>query len=138
VVLRNPIDRAMSEYLEWNMLHTLRHQPLLPSFSEMVLNKQYIANWLRVFGREQMCFVDEHEDPYEVMQAHEQCMELSPFSRKKNIHKQAQRFYCFVVGRRKVCMDKSKGRIHPEIPEGTLTKLKTSIHGTRRERDTWT
>ena len=149
VVLRNPVDRAMSEYLEWNMLHMLRHQKLLPSFSQMVLNKdggvdssrafltnscyaQHIANWLQVFGQEQMCFVDGDRfivDPYEVIQALERCMELSPFfSRKNFIRKKDQRFYCFVVGRREVCMNKSKGRIHPEIPQGTLAKLRAFFH----------
>ena len=149
VVLRNPIDRAMSEYLEWNIQHKLHQQPLLPSFSEMVLNEdgevnssvafltnscyaQHITNWLQVFDREQMCFVDGDKfilDPYEVMQDLEQCMELRIFFSKENfVHRKDRKFYCFVAGRREVCMNKRKGRRHPDIPQGTLTKLRTFFH----------
>ena len=149
VVLRNPIDRAMSEYLEWNVQHKIHNQSLLPSFSEMVLNEdgevnssvafltnscyaQHIANWLQVFGQEQMCFVDGDRfiiDPYEVMQDLEQCMELRLFfSRDNFIRKEEHRFYCFVAGGREVCMKKRKGRRHPDIPQGTLTKLRKFFH----------
>ena len=85
VVLRNPIDRAMSEYLEWNVQHKLKDESLLPSFSSMVLTAagkvkssvaflntscyaQHIRNWLQVFDKEQLCFVDGDRfisDPYE-------------------------------------------------------------------------
>jgi len=145
VVLRNPIDRAVSEYLEWNVQHKLHHKPLLPSFSNMVLTAtgkvnssvaflntscyaQHIRNWLQVFDKEQMCFVDGDRfisDPYEEVHALEQCMGLKPFfSRDNFILHSSHGFYCFVVGSKELCMGKRKGRRHPRIPQSTLSKLK--------------
>ena len=144
VVLRNPIDRAVSEYLEWNVQHKLHLKPLLPSFSNMVLTAtgkvdssiaflntscyaQHIRNWLQVFDKEQMCFVDGDRfisDPYEEVYALEQCMKLRPFFSRDNFVFDSRRgFYCF-VGSRRICMNASKGRKHPDIPKQTIMKLK--------------
>ena len=147
VVLRNPIDRAMSEYLEWNVQHKLNHESLLPSFSSMVLTAtgkvnssvaflntscyaQHIRNWLQVFDKEQLCFVDGDRfisDPYEEVHALERCMGLGPFFSRDNfvLDRPTRGFYCFVVGSKEVCMGKRKGRQHPRIPQSTLSKLKT-------------
>ena len=147
VVLRNPIDRAMSEYLEWNVQHKLKDEPLLPSFSSMVLTAtgkvkssvaflntscyaQHIRNWLQVFDKEQMCFVDGDRfisDPYEEVHALERCMGLRPFFSRDNfvLDRPTRGFYCFVVGSKEVCMGKRKGRLHPRIPQSTLSKLNT-------------
>ena len=149
VVLRNPIDRAMSEYLEWNVQNKVHHKPLLPSFSSMVLTAtgkvksslafvnsscyaQHIRNWLQVFDKEQMCFVDGDKfisDPYEEVHALEQCMGLRPFfSRDNFVYHQRRGFYCFDVGSKHMCMNASKGRKHPVIPHPTSMKLKVFFH----------
>ena len=150
VVLRNPIDRAMSEYLEWKIQHRLHHQPLLPSFSKMVVTTtgevnsavlflnsscyaQHILNWLQVFSQEQMCFVDGDRfisNPYEEVHILEQCMGLRRFFTQDNFVYQQQRgFYCFQVrGKNLQCMSKAKGRKHPSIPQGVLAKLKMFFH----------
>ena len=149
VVLRNPIDRAMSEYLERNVLKRFHHKHLLPSFSKMVLTAagkvnssvafvnsscyaQHIRNWLRVFDKEQMCFVDEEKfisDPYEELHALEQCMGLMPFFCKDNfVYLQRRGFYCFHVGNKHMCMNANKGRNHPVIPRPTSMKLKAFFH----------
>ena len=149
VVLRNPIDRAMSEYLEWNIQHRLHHQPLLPSFSKMVVTTtgevnssvlflnsscyaQHILNWLQVFRQEQMCFVDGDQfisNPYEEVHILEQCMGIRQFFTQDNFVYQPQRgFYCFQVRGENLCMSKAKGRKHPTIPQGVLAKLKAFFH----------
>ena len=149
VVLRNPIDRAMSEYLEWNIQHKLHHQPLLQPFSRMVLTTtgevnsavmflnsscyaQHIVNWLQVFSQDQMCYVDGDQfisNPYEEVHILEQCMGLRQFFTRNNFVYQQQRgFYCFHVGGKNLCMGKSKGRRHPSIPQGVLAKLKVFFH----------
>ena len=166
VVLRNPIDRAMSEYLEWNIQHKLHHQPLLPSFSKMVVTTtgevnlsvlflksscyaQHILNWLQVFSQEQMCFVDGDQfisNPYEEVHILEQCMGIRQFFTQDNFVYQPQRgFYCFLARRRQVCMNASKGRRHPDIPRAIHMKLKRFFHPwneqlfnlTRREFTKW-
>ena len=149
VVLRNPIDRAMSEYLEWNIQHKLHHQPLLQPFSRMVLTTtgevnsavmflnsscyaQHILNWLQVFSQDQMCYVDGDRfisNPYEEVHILEQCLGLRQFFTRNNFVYQQQRgFYCFHVGGKNLCMGKSKGRRHPSIPQGVLAKLKVFFH----------
>ena len=149
VVLRNPIDRAMSEYLEWNIQHKLHHQPLLQPFSRMVLTTtgevnssvlflnsscyaQHILNWLQMFSQDQMCYVDGDRfisNPYEEVHILEQCLGLRQFFTRNNFVYQQQRgFYCFHVGGKNLCMGKSKGRRHPSIPQGVLAKLKVFFH----------
>ena len=166
VVLRNPIDRAMSEYLEWDIQHRLHHQPLLPSFSRMVVTTtgevnssvlflnsscyaQHILNWLQVFSQEQMCFVDGDRfisNPYEEVHILEQCMGIREFFTQDNFVYQPQRgFYCFLARRMQVCMNASKGRRHPDIPQPIHMKLKRFFHPwneqlfnlTRREFTKW-
>ena len=75
VVLRDPIDRAMSEYLEWSIQRKLLNRPRLPPFEAMVIDSEgsvdasqpflnascyayHITNWLKYFSKEQMCYVD--------------------------------------------------------------------------------
>ena len=149
VVLRNPIDRAMSEYLEWDIQHRLHHQPLLQPFSRMVVTTtgevnsavlflnsscyaQHILNWLQVFSQEQMCFVDGDRfisNPYEEVHILEQCMGIRQFFTQDNFVYQQQRgFYCFQVRGKNLCMSKAKGRKHPSIPQGVLAKLKAFFH----------
>lgn len=166
VVLRNPIDRAMSEYLEWNIQHKLHHQPLLQPFSRMVLTTtgevnsavmflnsscyaQHILNWLQVFSQDQMCYVDGDRfisNPYEEVHILEQCLGLRQFFSQDNFVYQPRRgFYCFLVRSRQLCMNASKGRRHPDIPQAIRMKLKRFFHPwneqllniTRRELTKW-
>ena len=166
VVLRNPIDRAMSEYLEWNIQHKLHHQPLLQPFSRMVLTTtgevnsavmflnsscyaQHILNWLQVFSQDQMCYVDGDRfisNPYEEVHILEQCLGLRQFFTRNNFVYQPRRgFYCFLVRSRQLCMNASKGRRHPDIPQAIRMKLKRFFHPwneqllniTRRELTKW-
>lgn len=145
VVLRDPIDRAVSEYLEWSILRLQqRKKKPLPSFDKMVVldgkinGKQpflnascyayHISRWLKVFPREQLCFVDGDKfrtDPYSVVHRLERCMGLQPFFTVSNfIYVQERGFYCFQSSQNKFCMDRSKGRQHPQIPDDVIAMLK--------------
>lgn len=150
VVLRHPIHRAMSEYLEWQIQRRYKVEyrgakakPLLP-FTEMVLERDksvngdvvflntscyahHIRRWLRVFSPEQMCYVDGDlfiRRPYDEVKRLEKCMGLVPFFVPKHfVFEKTKGFYCFVEGSKKLCMGGSKGRKHPPIPADVMDKL---------------
>ena len=145
VVLRDPIDRSMSEYMEWNINRRFSRSQLLPKFHNMVLNRDgtvdssqyflntsmyahHIKNWLKVFPREQMCYVDGEKfvsDPYQEVHQLEKCIGLRRFFKPTNfVFNPARGFYCFRVRKFEFCMNKSKGRKHPDIPSEVTEKLK--------------
>lgn len=142
VMLRDPIDRAMSEYLEWDVQRRYHHKkPLLP-FEKMVLRNgtldvqqpfinascyaYHIRNWLRTFPNDQMCYVDGDKfvtDPLTQIQSLENCMGLERYFSPQNfVFSEKRGFYCFKKSRLQ-CMGGSKGRKHPEIPPDVRTKL---------------
>ncbi len=144
VVLRNPIDRAVSEYIEWNLQRQNTRKKALPPFHKMVLLKNkidgkqpflnascyayHISKWMKVFPKEQLCFVDGDKfvtDPYSEVHRLEECMGLPQFFTDKNFVYVIERgFYCFQSSETKICMNKSKGRKHPDIPADVVEKLK--------------
>lgn len=152
VMLRDPIDRAMSEYLEWVALRKRNHGPPLPSFDDMVwdtssphsinaaqpfLNAscyaQHIRRWFKTFPREQCCFVDGdnfNKHPFEEVHKLERCMGMSPFYKEDYfIYSPSRKLYCFRVPGRKVkCGKDTKGRTHPEIRTDILVKLREFFH----------
>lgn len=150
VVLRNPIDRAVSEYLQWNIERKSSHSPSLPPFPEMILNSQgeidntvpfinascyayHIKNWLRYFDEKQLCYVDGDRfvsNPYEEVDRLEQCLGLDHYFTEKNfVYNKTKGFYCFTDPRLKfakpLCMGISKGRKHPRLPQSTVMKLES-------------
>jgi [heparan sulfate]-glucosamine 3-sulfotransferase 4 len=148
VVLRDPIDRAMSEYLEWRIQRKLLNRPRLPPFEAMVINQvgnidasqpflnascyaYHIDNWLKYFSNDQMCYVDGDvfvSDPLKEIQLLEECLQLEPYFSDKNfIYDKGRGFYCFQDSNSissSVCMNKSKGRKHPNITEHIVQLLR--------------
>lgn len=148
VVLRDPIDRAMSEYLEWNILRKSSSKPRLPPFEDMVIDKNgdvdasqpfinascyayHIQNWLKHFSNEQMCYVDGDMfvmDPLKELHMLETCLKLEHYFSEKNfVYDQGRGFYCFQDPKsvnKSTCMNKSKGRKHPDIPEHVVKRLR--------------
>ena len=147
VVLRNPIDRAISEYLEWDVQRKIKQQPLLPPF-EAVLTKQtgetdfrvkfintscyayHIQHWLKYFSPEQVCFVDGDQfiqQPYTVVHKLEACLNLLPYFKESNFILDRKRgFYCYKKDASKnkpLCMGMNKGRPHPSIKSQVYEKL---------------
>ena len=144
VVLRDPIDRAMSQYLEWKVSRQMSHKPKLPPFHVMALRAngsingdqpfirpsnyaKYIKHWYRYFSRNQTCFVDGDRfirDPYSEMHLLEECLHLRPhFTSSNFVYNSGRGFYCFKESKNQVevaCMNSSKGRTHPQIPVKVL------------------
>ncbi len=146
IVLRNPIDRAMSEYLEWNYNRRFKSQKSLPPFHWMVVHHngsinddqpfiknyaKYILNWLKHFHKDQVCFVDGDRfvrDPYSEIHLLESCLDLGfYFTPEHFIYKPKTGFYCFKSSTSNetsaLCMGANKGRKHPTIPAPIFNKL---------------
>ena len=149
VVTRNPIERAMSEYLEWVVQRRKLRSPPLPAFDDMVLKDgvlqtqqpfinascyaYHISGWLRIFSEHQMCYVDGEAfvaNPLEEMHKLENCMGLDNFFTDKNfVYNKKRGFYCFQAGDSDThCMDGSKGRKHPDISNEVRTQLTQYFH----------
>ena len=145
VLLRNPIDRMMSDYLEWSASNKFRGlKPLRPFVKQvltdngtvnshcMFLNTScysyHICRWLRVFSPKQMCFVDGDKfisQPYTEVKRLEKCLDLTPFFTPEHfVYKNDRGFYCFTRQNIYLCMNRNKGRWHPPIPANVTDKLK--------------
>ena len=144
VLMRDPIVRAMSEYLDWMLLSLRKSQPL-PSFDQMVLNEKevpkfistseydvHISNWLDYFALEQFCFVDGEElirDPFPVMRELEKCLGLRTYYQTGHfVYNSEKSYYCLNTKQGVQCLGKSKGRKHPEILEETRQHLNEHFH----------
>ena len=144
VITRNPIDRAMSEYLEWKIQRRLAGSPKLPPFEEMVFKdgvlhtqqpfinascyEYHIGSWLRTFSQRQMCYVDGDafvRSPLQQVQLLESCLGLQPFFSDRNfVFNERRGFYCFrTATETQQCMGGGKGRPHPQIAADVRTRL---------------
>lgn len=147
VVLRDPIDRAVSQYLEWQVSRRRNKKQKLLPFSVMALNQnktvnidqpflkhsnyaRFIKQWFLYFNRSQTCFVDGDmfaEDPYSEVHLLESCLSLHPFFTPEHfVFNSNKGFYCFKASVNQTvphCMGAGKGRKHPNIPEKVLNVL---------------
>ncbi|XP_062523218.1 heparan sulfate glucosamine 3-O-sulfotransferase 5-like [Corticium candelabrum] len=144
LVVRDPFTRAVSEYLEWKWLRMRTKVTLLP-FDKLVLDKNgevdincppintsiyiyHLNYWLKYFSIKDFCFVSGEmivADPYSEMQQLEQCLGLRSYLSKDNFVYVPQRgFYCLRNHGRSWCMNKSKGRKHPEVEKSVENKLR--------------
>ena len=147
VMLRNPVVRAVSEYIELQIWSSLNGRPKLPPFSDLVLTQTgeidgnlkvinnscyiyYVERWLQQFNRDQICFVNgDHfiTDPYKEIKILEKCLNLtSYFLQSHFIYEKKKGFYCFKKGidEPSICMNGAKGRLHPFVDEKIINKLK--------------
>lgn len=148
IVLRDPIDRAMSEYLEWQVARRNSGSKKLMPFHVMVVNHngtinseqpflknsnyaRYIKHWYQFFNRTQTCFVDGDKfvkDPFSEVRLLESCLLLpSYFTPEHFVYESKRGFYCFKASLSQIdpyCMGSSKGRRHPPIPEVVVSALR--------------
>ena len=148
VVLRDPIDRAMSQYLEWQVSRHISGGKKLAPFNNIVWHKdgtidskqpflrhsnyaEYIKRWYMFFNRNQTCFVDGDrfvKDPFSEVHLLESCLHLQPYFTPENfVYKSKRGFYCFKSSVNQTeahCMGHSKGRKHPPIPGIVYTALR--------------
>ena len=137
VVVRDPITRGISEYVEWNLQRIRENNEQLPSFDEMVLNSKtrppvfistseydtHISNWLQYFPLKQFCFVDGDlfiKNPFLVLEELEKCLGIPRYFKNNNfVYNSKKGFYCYSQHSSVQCLGKSKGRTHPEIKAQT-------------------
>ena len=145
VILRDPLDRSVSDYLEWIVQSKLQGQKQFPSFQEktigvngdviktaLITNSYYsvhIKEWLETFSWNQLCIVDGGlftADPYSEVVRLEACLGLPSYFKKDNFAFNKKRgFYCFSKGKKTLCMNKTKGRPHPDLPPDVISRLRT-------------
>ena len=154
VMVRDPIQRAVSEYLEWNLLRLYSslnnplHRNRLPPFEKMVYTKSgqinlagvpmlnasvysfHLSNWMHYFSPSQICIVDGDNfvrSPYQEVHSLESCLGLKRHFTEQNFEYVPQRgFYCFRQTSHSAlqCESRSKGRPHPTLPEQVVLDLK--------------
>ena len=153
VVLRDPIERAVSEHLEWKITRMLQHAAELEPFPVMAMTKNgevnknqhfikasnyvfHITRWLQFFNTSKTCFVDGDrfaKAPFPEIKLLEECLGLKSYFKSGDfIYNESTGFYCFRTMFDKLCMNKSKGRKHPRIPAEVKAKLK-DYFGTMRD-----
>lgn len=146
IMLRDPVDRAVSEYLEWQAERQQSGSKKLPPFEKMVLNRKatmqpflkasnyasHIKHWFRYFDKNQTCFVDGDtfvKDPFSEILVLESCLSLRPYFEPGHFVYQPERgFYCFKASLNETqpphCLSMSKGRKHPPIHDLVLSVLR--------------
>lgn len=150
VMFRDPVTRALSEYVEWQIARKLKGSSL-PPFSQLVYAKDgkinrskisflntslyahHISNWLKYFSPSQMCYVDGEKfvsDPYLAMKSLESCLQLKAFFvRDHFVYVPSRGFFCFrqdLAGSPN-CEGRSKGRTHPPVSVKVLDDLKRAF-----------
>ena len=145
VMLRHPIVRAISEYLEWQSLRAKHNGEVLASFDELALDKNgaanvkdfqplnhslyvyYIRQWLQIFSHDQFCFVNGEmfaEQPYRVISKLEKCLKLPPeISRDNFVWEEKRRLHCLSHNGTVMCPSMSKGRPHPFVEQDIVDVL---------------
>ncbi|XP_076087136.1 heparan sulfate glucosamine 3-O-sulfotransferase 1-like isoform X1 [Mytilus galloprovincialis] len=145
LLVRDPIERAMSDHLQL-MDKRSRMNLETTSFEEKVLKDngdvndnykpiqrsvyyQFMRHWLRFFQLEQIMIVDGKnltKNPFEVAQKVESFLGLEHrISKDSFVFDRTKGFFCIkneTTGHK--CLNRTKGRKHPEVDEEVLAKLK--------------
>ncbi|KAG7521401.1 heparan sulfate glucosamine 3-O-sulfotransferase 6-like [Solea senegalensis] len=145
VVVRDPVTRAVSDYTQ-----TLTKSPGLPSFQNLAFRNsttglidtswsavrigiysKHLENWLRFFPLSRFLFVSGERlvtDPAGEMGRVQDFLGLKRVVTDKHFYfNQTKGFPCLKKpegSSRPRCLGKSKGRPHPQIPDGVLLRLR--------------
>ena len=143
VIFRHPIVRAISEYVEWQMLRARTNQKFLPAFDKAAVDSRgkvtdfkpvnhsiyvyYMKQWLEVFSQEQFCFINGEqfaEHPHEAFSQLEKCLGLSPQISEQNFYWMKERnLFCLSQNNIIKCPSSAKGRPHPFVKEHVVNAL---------------
>ena len=104
---------------------------LVINLSESVLYHRHLANWLKVFGKEQILIVDGDRlisDPVVELQKVERFLKLDHHIQQDQFHFNTSKgFYCIrdsIYPTLDRCLSQTKGRPHPEVSPDVVDKLK--------------
>lgn len=145
LIVREPVDRAVSDHLQLMDKKTRRGKETF-SFEDMALTEEgeintsykpiersvyynFMKKWLKFFQLEQILIVDGKKltrNPFEVVQKVESYLGLPHKIKKESfVFDRTKGFFCIkneMSGHR--CLNKTKGRKHPELDNETVAKLK--------------
>lgn len=147
VVVRDPITRAISDYVQASSKRMGKMKP----FESMALldhrlgiintswgairigiYTKHLQRWFKYFPRKQFHFISGEQliaDPAGVMAEVQHFLGLKPYITKKHFYMNATRgFPCLVkypeVNSRPHCLGKTKGRRHPDVDPRVLERLR--------------
>ena len=149
LIVRNPIDRVVSDYLQIEekrrsarkriqslreVLYVVREDlpPAIDTRTTFVQTSMYcihMANWLKNFPRDQILVLDGDrftKNPYDTMKAVEQFLHLNAYFRHDHfVYNASKGFYCVQCGQEaETCLGEEKGREHPSIDKNIVEDLK--------------
>ena len=145
VVLRDPVQRVISDYMQIHSNKLTRGRPH-DTFEELAMDAggevrqsynavrrslyaRHVARWLRWFPLERFCFVDGDNlirDPVSELRRVESFLQIEHKLTREDFRFNATKgFYCMVEDGRERCLAHSKGRAHPRVERRVLEKLYT-------------
>nr|XP_009862494.1 heparan sulfate glucosamine 3-O-sulfotransferase 1-like [Ciona intestinalis] len=142
VILRNPVDRLISDYLQ--------KQARFPKAVVLSVGETYIKNktntvdetkvhvqkglyakqlkpWLEIFGTKSILIEDGNaftKDPLPTLKRAQQFLGLKPHNNHVYFNK-SKGFYCWLENSQTKCLAGAKGRKHPKIPSQQMNILKS-------------
>ena len=144
LILRNPIDRAISDYLQLYQ-KSISSSVAMGTFEEMVLHSNkhkinlrygpvvtsvyyiFLIRWLKLFPRRQLHVVDGEKfvrQPYSEIKKVESFLGLShKISEDSFVFNETKGFYCVRENYTSTCLGENKGRKHPPVKSEILQKL---------------
>ncbi|CAH0554382.1 unnamed protein product [Brassicogethes aeneus] len=149
LIVREPVTRAISDYTQLRA-NAATAPPTLPtpppkSFEQLALHPNgsineayrplaisvyhnYLHRWLEVFPREQILIVNGDlliEDPVLQIQKIERFLGLEPRIGTQNFYfNETKGFYCLRNETSDRCLRETKGRKHPRVQAGVVSKLR--------------
>ncbi len=143
VVLKDPIERALDEYMNWDMKRQRKSKTPLKPFHKIVVASNgaisegqpfvkksyyvtYVKHWFNAFGSSKTCFVDGNiltSNPYSEFRLLETCLELKPLFNKSSFFFDKNSNYCYQADKNSICMEHLQ-TVHPDVPPSVNTKLK--------------
>lgn len=145
IILRDPIIRAISDYVQIRSRHRI-----YPTFDEFISMKNftqwtpikigcysiYLRRWLNYFPLEQIHFVDGEnliQHPWEEFQSVERFLNLTNHIRKEHFYFNTNKRGFPCIKQPNGCLGSSKGRRHPVISELSRQKLKNLYSNCNRQ-----
>jgi hypothetical protein len=146
VIFREPVERAVSDYLQVRRWEILHGEPLRDKFEDFAIDKvtgkvnyfwhairdsiyhKYLAAWQQYFPLKQILVLDSkdlRENPFPVLQKVELFLNLEPRITSEMFYfNKTKGFYC-TNAPSGGCMGRSKGLPHPDVDPKVIEKLRT-------------
>lgn len=136
VILRDPIIRAISDYVQLKS-----HHRFYPSFDKIIDSENFtrwkpiqigcyarhVRRWLKYFPLEQIHFVDGENlirRPWEELKFVQTFLNVTQQISEDNFYFNPKKFFFPCLRQTNGCLGSNKGRIHPIISDRTREKLK--------------